>query len=39
MHFDYEVTNIGNNVYSIDNEYYIGLGKIDGKYCFIIMEL
>lgn len=39
MHFDYEVTNIGNNVYSIDNEYYIGLGKIDGKYCFMIMEL
>lgn len=39
MHFDYEITNIGNNVYSIDNEYYIGLGKIDGKYCFMIMEL
>ena len=39
MNFDYEVTDIGNNVYSIDNEYYIGLGKIDGKYCFMIVEL
>lgn len=39
MHFDYEVTDIGNNVYSIDDEYYIGLGKIDGKYCFMIVEL
>lgn len=39
MNFDYEVTDIGNDVYSIDNEYYIGLGKIDGKYCFMIVEL
>lgn len=39
MHFDYEVVDLGENVYSIDNKYYIGLGKIDGKYCFMIMEL
>lgn len=39
MNFDYEVTDIGDNVYSIDDEYYIGLGKIDGKYCFMIVEL
>lgn len=39
MHFDYEVTDLGNNVYSIDDKYYIGLGKIDGKYSFMIMEL
>lgn len=39
MHFNYEVVNLGENVYSIDNKYYIGLGKIDGKYCFMIMAL
>ena len=39
MHFDYEVTDLGNNVYSINDKYYIGLGKIDGKYCFMIVEL
>ena len=39
MHFDYEVTELDNNVYSIDDEYYIGLGKIAGKYCFMIVEL
>lgn len=39
MHSDYEVTDLGNNVYSIDDKYYIGLGKIDGKYSFMIMEL
>lgn len=38
MHFNYEVTELDNNVYSIDNEYYIGLGKIDGEYCFMIVE-
>ncbi|MBQ3182441.1 MAG: DUF5067 domain-containing protein [Clostridia bacterium] len=39
MNLDYEVTDIGDNVYSISNEYYIGLGKVDEKYCFIIVEL
>ena len=39
MHFDYEVSELGNNVYSIDNEYYIGLGKVDGKYSYMIVEL
>ena len=39
MHFDYEVTDLGNNVYSINDKYYICLGKIDGKYSFMIMEL
>ena len=39
MHFDYEATSLGDNVYSIEDKYYIGLGKIDGKYCFMIMKL
>lgn len=39
MHLDYEVTDIGDNVYSINDEYYIGLGKIEGKFCFMIVEL
>jgi len=39
MHFDYEVAELGNNVYSIDNEYYIGLGLVDGKYSYMIVEV
>lgn len=39
MHLDYEVTDIGDNVYSINDEYYIGLGKIEGKFCFMIVGL
>lgn len=39
MHFDYEVTDIGNNVYSVNNKYYIGLGNVDGKPSYMILEL
>lgn len=39
MHCNYEVTELGDNVYSIDNTYYIGLGKILEKYYFMIVKL
>lgn len=38
MNLDYEVNELNDNVYSIDDEYYFGLGMDDGDYILLIME-
>lgn len=38
MNQDYEIDDLDNNIYAIDDKYYIGMYEEDGDYCFLLME-